>query len=115
MALATLVDIFGTGATATLLNGKTQISFFPENIPNSGLANVQPTTTNAPEKSLAALVVGNSKRTFTEVDNSVVVAPGFAGLQLAQRNNVTKLQQDFTVSLYSAATGVPTITDPDDV
>jgi hypothetical protein len=115
MALATWVDIYGTGAVATLVNGKTQITFFPENVPNSGLGNLQPTATNAPEKSLAALITGNSKRTFTEVDNNVVVAAGFTGIQIAQRNNVAKLQQDFTVSLYSAATGVPAITDPDDV
>jgi hypothetical protein len=118
MALATWVDIYGSGATASTVGGKVQVTFFPENLPNSGLGDVAGsyilTTTNAPEKSLAALTISNSKRTFTEVDNNVTVEPGFAGVSSVQRNNTGKWQQDFTTTIYTPAS-IPTVSDPDNV
>jgi hypothetical protein len=115
MAQLTWQELLGTTATATVVSGKLQITFNLQDIPNTGIDPAIANPTNAAEKFIAGLMVSRSTITTTETDNNVVVTKGFAGIQLAQRNNITKYQQDFSVILYSTASNIPTNTDPDNV
>jgi hypothetical protein len=114
MAARSWAEILGVDASASLNNGEMIITFKPNQIPNGGLNGLTPTTSNAPEKVMAALLLGWSQLTYTEADNNVVVSSNQSYVNTTQRNGSVKISKSFNATAYAPGTGLPAF-DPDNV
>jgi hypothetical protein len=112
---ASYTEVFGSGATFGTDGTGTWVKFYLD--PLVALTGITPSSANSAngaDKTLSALIIFNALRTYTE-GHSVVLTKSTIPLQVAQRNASAKWKQDYSISVYQTATGIPTAIDPDDV
>ncbi len=107
---ASIQEIFGSSATYNTTTDELTIKL--SDFSAAGFTDFANATAADGEKILAAILVFNANRTYTET-HKVVVEKSFGGATLAQRNNTSHYRFSYNAGIYVPATGVPTAPDPD--
>ncbi len=112
---ASYTEVFGSGATFGTDGTGVWVKFYVDPlVALTGITAANANSASGADKTLSALIIFNSARTYTDA-HSVVFTKSTIPLQIAQRNSLSKWKQDYSISVYQTATGIPTAIDPDDV